>query len=260
MPLSQARFPYTGPCYGPGSPNQTMNYSTVKGLKRGLMRLGYLSGQLGSETDDYGLALSQSMKQFQKSENLTRDGDYGRAEYAALREARLTSGPHTGEYALDALALKYVREDLVTICYPHPDVSGTYVGQGLHQTTGIYGNWSIDFMAPGGTAVLAPERCRVTRFSGHDPSLWPNQSAGIWGWSIYFETASGYNFFSTHYGKRTCQVGQILDPGDQLGVVGSWPGSPGRSHTHLGCSSVRGTDDAKRHITAISKAPKLPEL
>lgn len=259
MPLTQAQFPYTGPCYAPPSPNQTKNYSTVKGLKRGMIRLGYLNQPLGSETDDYGLDLKAAMKKFQKVERLTQNGHYGRGEYASLREAKVPAGPNKGQYALDSLALKYVREDLVSLCYPHPDVDGVWVGQGLHQTTGIYGNWAIDFMAHGGTPVLAVERARIVRFSGHDPKLWPT-GAGIWAWSIYYSTTTGYDFFSTHYGSRTCKVGQIVEVGDQLGLVGNWPGDPGRSHTHLGCSSVRGTSDAKRHIEAISKAPKLPEL
>ncbi len=259
MPLTPTQFPYTGPCFGPGA-KQTENYATVKGLKRGMIRLGYLEQTLGEETDDYGLALSSAMKKFQKSENLTRSGNYGRGEYAALLYRKLSEGPHKGEYAMDRLALKYVREDLLTICYPHPDVDGVFVGQGLHQTTGIPGNWAIDFMAPGGTPILAVERCTIVRFSGHDPRLPPNNSAGIWGWSTYFSTAAGYQFFLTHQSDRTCRVGQVVPVGEQIGVVGRWPGDPGRSHSHLGCSSPRGVTDAKAHITAISKAAKLPDL
>lgn len=257
--LTAKQYPYTGPCYGPGT-KQTTNYSTVKGLKRAMIRLGYLAGELGKETDDYGSALKAAMKKFQRSENLTQDGNYDRSEYAELRYRKLKTGPHAGEYALDALALKYVREDVLTLCYPHPDIMGTYVGQGLHQTTGIYGNWAIDFMAHGGTPVLAVERMTIVRFSGHDPSLSPSNGAGIWGWSIYATTASGYNYFATHMNARTCKPGDVVEVGDQIGIVGHWPGDEGRSHTHLGCSSVRGVADAKAHITAISKAPKLPDL
>jgi murein DD-endopeptidase MepM/ murein hydrolase activator NlpD len=256
--LSQTRFPYTGPCFGPGA-KQTLNYSTVKGLKRGFIRLGLLDQKLGEETDDYGPALAAAMRKYQRREHLTANGNYGRGEYASLRDERLTTGPHQGEYALDSLALKYIRDDVFTICYPHPDVDGTWIGQGLHETSGITGNWAIDFMAHGGTPVLAPERARVTRFSGHDPRMSPS-GPGIWGWSIYFVTATGYNYFSTHYSVRTCRVGQVLEVGQQLGLVGDWPNDPGRSHTHLGCSSVRGTADAKRHILAISQAAKLPPL
>lgn len=257
--LTQAKFPYTGPCYGSGA-NHTENYATVKGLKRAMIRLGYLNQTLGDETDDYGSSLVAAMKKFQKSETLTQNGNYQRGEYAALRERKLKDGPHAGEYALDSLALKYIRSNLVSMCYPHPDVAGVYVGQGLHETTGIYGNWAIDFMAHGGTAILAVERIRITRFSGHDPSYGANQSAGIWGWSTYFETTTGYRFFLTHQVSRTCKIGQIMDVGEQIGIVGHWPGDEGRSHSHLGCSSVRGVTDAKRHITAISTSPKLPEL
>jgi len=146
------------------------------------------------------------------------------------------------------------------MCYPHPNVPGIYVGQGLHQTTGVYGNWAIDFMAHGGTPVLAVERARITRFSGHDPSMSPNNSAGIWGWTIYYETVSGYTYFCTHMSQRTCTPGQIVDVGTQIGIVGHWPGDEGRSHTHLGCSSVRGVADAKKHILSVSTSPKLPDL
>lgn len=261
MPLTFTDFPYTGPCYGPPNAQQTKNYSTVKGLKRAMIRLGYLDQELGTETDDYGAALRAAMKKFQRSENIETDGHYKRAGYAALRYRKLESGPHKGEYALDRLARKYVREDVLKQCYPHPDISGVYVGQGPHQTTGIYGNWAIDFMAPGGTPVLAVERCRIIRFSGHDPDLPPSNAAGIWGWSIYYDSiATGYHYFSTHYGKRMCQVGQIMAMGDQIGLVGRWPGDAGRSHTHLGCSSVRGVADAKKHILEISQATKLPDL
>lgn len=260
MPLTLAQYPYTGPCYGPPGDKQTKNYSTVKGLKRAMIRLGYLDQKLGSETDDYGADLKLAMKKFEKSENLTQSGNYLRGEYAALRYRKVASGPHKGEYALDSLARAYIKEDVLKLCYPHPAISGTYVGQGLHQTTGIYGNWAIDFMAHGGTPVLAVERARITRFSGHDPSIPPNHSAGIWGWSIYYESVTGYHYFSTHYGARTCQVGQIVEVGTQIGIVGNWPGDSGRSHTHLGCSSVKGTTDAKKHMLTIAAAPKLPEM
>lgn len=257
--LTPKQFPYTGPCKGPGA-NQTMNYSTVKGLKRAMIRLGYLNQKLGSETDDYGAELSAAMKKFQKAEHLTQNGNYARGEYAELRYAKVHDGPHKGEFALDSLALSYIHKDVLALCYPHPDVAGVFVGQGLHQTTGIFGNWAIDFMAHGGTPILAPERCRIVRFSGHNPNHPPSNGAGIWGLSTYFETTAGYQFFLTHQSARTCKVGQILDVGDQLGVVGSWPGDPSRSHSHLGCSSSKGQTDAKKHITAISQAPKLPEL
>jgi len=97
MPLTLAQFPYTGPCFGPPGDRQTRNYSTVKGLKRAMIRLGYLDQKLGSETDDYGPELKAAMKRFQKSENLTQDGNYERSEYGALRYRKVQAGPHKGE-------------------------------------------------------------------------------------------------------------------------------------------------------------------
>lgn len=261
--LTVAQFPYTGPCYGPPGTStkpQTLNYATVKGLKRALIRLDLLDVELGEETDDYGAPMKAAMKKFQKRNGLTQSGNYGRGEYAELRYEKLKDGPHRGEYALDQLARQYVKEDVLKMCYPHPDVDGVFVGQGLHQTTGIDGNWAIDFMAPGGTPVLAPERMTVTRYSGHDPSNWPSNGAGIWGWSMYCVTPSNYAWFFTHMSTRTARVGQTVEVGQQLGVCGKWPGDSGRSHTHGGCSSPRGTTDAKNHVIAVSKAPKLPEL
>src|SRR5580765_8404780 len=118
MPLTNSQFPYTGPCYGPGSSRQTTNYSTVKGLKRAMIRLGYLAQPLGDETDVYGIELKNAMKKFQKSENLTQNGNYGGAEYSTLKYRKLKVGPLKGEYALDSLALKYIREDALRLCYP----------------------------------------------------------------------------------------------------------------------------------------------
>lgn len=259
--LTVKQFPYTGPCYGPGT-KQTLNYSTVKGLKRAMIRLGYLDQTLGEETDDYGSALRAAMKIYQHNNGLTRTGDYGKGTWFCLRSEKVPGGPHAGEWAMDALALKYVRDDVMKLCYPHPEGYTSVVCQGLHQTDGLpWPNYAMDFCAPGGTPVVAVERATVTKLSGHDPSLPPNNVIGIWGWTIYYESTDGvYDYFSTHYGSRTVKVGQLVEMGTVIGQVGSWPGNPGRSHTHLGASSKKGTTDAKNRITAISQADRVPLL
>jgi hypothetical protein len=151
--LTAKQFPYTGPCFGPGS-KQTLNYSTVKGLKRAMIRLGLLDQKLGEETDDYGSALRAAMKAYQRSVHLTATGDYGKGTWLALRAEKLELGPHAGEWAMDALALKYVKADVLTLCYPHPEGALSQVCQGPHQTDGLpWTNWAIDFCAPGGTPV-----------------------------------------------------------------------------------------------------------
>jgi hypothetical protein len=259
MALSITKFPYTGPLYGPSSAEpQSLNRETVKGLKRAMIRLQYLDQPLGSETDDFGAELEKAFRIWFKNEFGVKWTHYGTGSWTGLRSAKIPGGPHKGEYALDSKALSYVREDALKECYPHPlGAPGTYVGQGLHQTDGIPGNWAIDFMAPGGTKVLAVVNATVSKLSGHAPGDGANQRIGIFGWSIYYDTPDGYRFFSTHYGKRFVTLGQRVDVGQVVAEVGNWPGEPSRSHTHLGCSSVRGIADAKRKITSISQAKRV---
>ena len=88
-------------------------------------------------------------------------------------------------------------------------------------------------------------------------ALGAEQTIGIFGWSIHYETAAGYRYFSTHYGLRSVQEGEIVQVGQIIGTVGSWPGDPGRSHTHLGVTSPLGTADAKKRITTISQAVRV---
>jgi hypothetical protein len=258
-PITVARFPYTGPLYGPSHPEpSSRNRSTVKGLKRAHIRLGYLDQRLGDETDDFGAALERAFRSWYADEFDAKWTYYGLGSWNGLRAAKVRKGPHAGEFAMDALALSYVREDALAECYPHPlGAPGTTIGQGLHQTDGVYGNWAIDFMAPGGTKVLAVVNATVSKLSGHSPADGVIDPPGIFGWSIYYDTADGFRFYSTHYGKRTVMLGQRVDVGKVVGEVGSWPGDPGRSHTHLGCSSVRGTSAAKAKILSISNAPRV---
>ena len=251
--LSVTKFPYTGPLV-PG----VRNRASVKGLKRAQIRLGYLDAPLGSETDDWGDALTVAFKKWWKAAGGVGPWSaYGRGSWTLMRSQKLTSGPNKGQYAMDAKALAYVREDALTRCYPHPaGVSGVYIGQDLHPTTGVLGNYAIDFMAPGGTKVLAVENAEIVRLSGRDPKLgW--YDGGIFGWSIWYETAEGVRYFSTHYGTRSVAVGQRVDCGEVIGTVGKWPGDPGRSHTHLGCSHPLGIAAAKKRITEIKNAKKI---
>jgi Peptidase family M23 len=256
--LSEKSFPYTGPLYGPSHTEPaSRNRETIKGLKRALIRLGYLEQPLGSETDDFGTELEVAFRKWLMKEHSIKWSYYGRGVWLILRDTKLATGPNQGQWAMDAKALAYVREDALKECYPHPlGAPGTFIGQGLHPTDGIPGNWAIDFMAPGGTKVLAVVNARVTRLSGHPPSEgW--HGPGIFGWSIYYETTDGYTFFSTHFGERFVGEGQVIDVGQVIAEVGHWPGDPGRSHTHLGCSSVKGTAAAKAKITSISQAKRV---
>lgn len=260
VPLTEKQFPYTGPFYGPSSPKgPTKNTSSIKGIKRGMIRGGFLAQQIGSETDDFGAALEDALRSFQRKVEISpATGQYGRNTWLNMRSLRVPAEmPNEGQYAMDALALRYVKADALTRVYPHPKDSLSQVCQGLHPTAGLTANWAIDFCAPGGTKVLAVEKATITKLSGRDPADGADQTIGIFGWSIHYETPDGYRYFSTHYGARSCHLGDVVTPGQVIGTVGFWPGDPGRSHTHLGVTSPLGTTDAKKRITAVSTSPRV---
>lgn len=258
--LTIKQFPYTGPLYGPSNEKgPTNNRLTNKGLKRGLIRQGLLDQPLGEETDDFGAEYETALKKFQRQEGIKpASGQYGRDTWLAMRAARVPAEyPNAGKYAMDSLACSYVRQDALHMCYPHPVGALSQIGQGLHQTDGLYGNWAIDFMAPGGTKVLAVERATIKKLSGRPPSAgW--YGPGIFGYSIHYETSEGLRYFSTHYGARSrLAVGDTVDVGQVLGTVGSWPGDPSRSHTHLGVTHPLGEAAAKKRITEVSSAQRV---
>jgi murein DD-endopeptidase MepM/ murein hydrolase activator NlpD len=147
-----------------------------------------------------------------------------------------------------------------SLVYPHPKgaastVSGGIPG-GLHPTVGLAHNWALDFMAPGGTPVLAVEKGTIWRLSGHNP----NEGViggSICGWSTYLLTPDGLIYFYTHQGERYVQLTEKVRKGQVIGKVLSWPHDPGRSHTHLGVTHPMGDRASKRAIQNVGKAPHV---
>lgn len=145
------------------------------------------------------------------------------------------------------------------LCYPHPSGHGLHRPPygGLHPTLGLSGNWALDFMAPGGTPVFAPQDATVTRLSGHDPATGVH-SGSIFGWSIYLRTVGRVEYYATHLDRRVVPIGRKVKRGDLLGYVGHWPHDPGRSHTHLGVTHPMGKRASVARIEQVAKAPMLP--
>lgn len=126
----------------------------------------------------------------------------------------------------------------------------------LHPTLGLAYNWALDFMAPGGTPVLAVEEGTIWKLSGHDPAQGVVLGS-VFGWNVYLHTKSGLLYFYTHLGVRNVKLGQKMKPGGLIGYVGNWPGDPGRSHTHLGVTHPVTAAASKAQIVRVSKAPIL---
>lgn len=145
--------------------------------------------------------------------------------------------------------------------YPHPkppDTARPPAGD-LHPTLGLPGNWALDFMAPGGTPVLAPQDATVTRLSGHDPAEGVIDGS-VFGRSVYLTTSGGVVYFATHLGNVAVKLGQHVKLGALVGHVGTWPHDPPRSHTHLGVTHPAGKTAAVARILAVSRAPRASGL
>ncbi len=144
--------------------------------------------------------------------------------------------------------------------YPHP--AGEFAHRpphsDLHATGGIPGNAALDFMAAGGTAILAPQDCLVIRLSGHDPSTGTHGAGDIFGWSTYLHVPDGF-YFLTHQGIRFVKEGQWVKKGTLIGRVGHWPHDPGRSHTHLGFTHQKGWSAGVQRIFKVADGPTRPD-
>lgn len=142
------------------------------------------------------------------------------------------------------------------IVNPVPLGTRDLVCQGLHATSGLYGNWAIDFCVPPGTKVLAVEDATIRKLSGHDPSDDTWDAMGVYGWSVHYETSHGYRYFLTHLGVRSpLRVGQRVLAGQVLGQVGNQKFRP--DHLHLGVTSPISQADARARIKKVADAPQV---
>ena len=201
---------------------------------------------------------------FQRQSRLDPDGVIGSDTFAKLRVTVVPPGlAAAGQFAFDRTCLNLLaeaREKTPPLVFPFLEESRVSVAlTGLHVTEGIAGNWALDFMCPGGTPIVVCEDARIVRLSGRDPAEGADQRRGIFGLNTHFETAAGYRYFTTHFGKRAAGLseGDKIKAGDLLGEVGSWPDNPPRSHLHQGVSSPHGQADAQRRIQAVARAPRV---
>jgi len=147
-----------------------------------------------------------------------------------------------------------------SLCYPHPkDAKSVVAGgvpKGIHPTAGLAHNWAYDYLALGGTAVLAVEKSTVWRLSGHNPTEGV-YGGDIFGWNTYLITRDGLIYFYTHQGERFVQVGDKVRKGQVIGKVGHWPNDPGRSHTHLGVTHPMGDRASRTAASNVARAPHV---
>lgn len=229
----------------------------VEAVRRGSIR--YLSDDLAwarymkqttASRRTFGPGMRALVTRVQHKARVVEDGKAGATVNRVLRK----NGAY--DVVCDALLSAYAASR-VDYCYPHPLGANSSICQGLHVTAGLPGNWAIDFCAPGTTLVLAVVQAEVVKISGHPPTYVVDGATGIFGWNLHYVTADGYRWFSTHYGELLVREGQRVTVGQPVGRVGRWPGSPSRSHTHLGVTSPKGWLDAQRMIEKVAHAPRV---
>lgn len=101
--------------------------------------------------------------------------------------------------------------------------------QGPHHTDGFPGSGrtAVDIAARVGAPVLAPEDGKITRDTGHAPAT--SGTANINGYSLYYEGASGTNYFMTHM-SWVAKPGTYRK-GDKIGVIADH--TQGGAHLHV---------------------------
>jgi len=148
---------------------------------------------------------------------------------------------------------------------PHPNVLQQIIPKryltsigGLHPTEGLPDYEAMDWMAPSGSPVVAPEAGKVHRFSGYNPELPPPLGIhGPYGLSLYMLGESGTDYYMTHLGAYHCSVGDKVFAGQLLAQVGDYAQWGGADHCHCGLHNGTVTNDMLRH--ALPPADPTPD-
>jgi hypothetical protein len=226
----------------------------VYAVKRGVAmtlgegRLARVVAQGPRQRETFGDVMLADVKLIQKQHGIPATGTVGQTTFDVIVK-------HWDSYAASVYET-YRSQVQPTMVFPIAAGPPATVCQGLHQTAGLLGNWAIDFCAPPGAPVVAPEPGWVSRLSGHPPTedLWDSQ--GVFGWTVYLDTRAGYRYFITHMGKRAVKTGDRLMAGDPVGFVGDQHYRP--DHLHCGCTSPLGPSDARKRIVQVSRSKRVP--
>lgn len=234
----------------------------VYGVKRSVCRAldAHDSGRrlAALEADDaaakrtFGVFFTKQVKQCRKLMGYAQTGIVDQSFWNAL-----VRGGWPDRRAIELMNNYIDAHPALAVCYPVPMGEVAGVCQGIHPTAGLAGNYAIDFCCAPGTTVVAVEAGTVVKLSGKTPSLDTWDQSGTFGWSTHFRTAAGYRYFVTHLGSRApgIHVGQRLEVGDTIGKVGDQVFRP--DHVHYGVSSPVSSADARKRITAVSRAPRV---
>lgn len=203
----------------------------------------------------YGRGKKRAVNRLKKAERWPEDGIYTRSVCYRLADDGCFK-PYE-EWLLE----QYDRPHEVELVYPIGRGFDSWICQRLHWTSGLPGKAGYDFCVPeitgNGAPIVAVERGEITRLSGSDPRFDTWDSSGVFGWSVYYRTPTGREYYVTHIGRRPTgqRLGQKVEPGTIIGYVGDQRFRP--DHVHYSVSSPLGPGDAARWIERISSSPRV---
>jgi hypothetical protein len=168
MAVSTSDFPYTGPYSVEGNGKHKGN--TAIALKRAMSRLGFLPWEPDKWDNLFNKKLEEALDEWNPGKN-----GYAEGRYDKIRGAKVTSGSHKGEYALDSECRRLVKEEAKSQegwsnlgpCFN----GGKSVLQHdlTHATSGISLYPAFDDAFSQGTTIIAPEEITVTKASSSNP-------------------------------------------------------------------------------------------
>lgn len=112
MTLSTKQVPYTGQ-KGSDATKHDSDAPTIEALKRAMVRLDYLQKPLDQLDTKWpaGGAFDQAFGRWKLAVGLSNDHTYGENAWDKIRAAKVTSGSHAGEYALDSYAQNLIQQE-----------------------------------------------------------------------------------------------------------------------------------------------------
>lgn len=208
MTLSSSTFPYTGPYSIDG--NGKHKGPTALSLKRAMSRLGFLPW----EPDKWDEHFNQKLENALDAWHPGGANGYAEGRWEKIRAAKVKSGSHAGEYALDSVCINLVADEHAA-SKPKVPALGPMVAGGksvldhdcTHATSGIPLYPAFDDVFYQGAKIIAPEKLTVTRQSSSNP-----------GHAFYADGASKLRWWFGHL-DRTPNVGRVFAKGELIGLT-----------------------------------------
>lgn len=240
--LTKTQVPFTGPYSVAGLGRHRGN--TPLALKSAMARLGFLPWEPDKWDDVFNNKLEAALDEWDAGKS-----GYAEGRWLKLRAAKVKSGPHAGEWALDASSQLLIRQEYASRKKTIPNLGPLYHG-GMtvllhdltHDTDGLprlangTSLWpAFDDAFAVGTSIIACENMTVYKTSSSVP-----------GNAFYARGASKIRYWFGHL-DRTNYVGKSFQRGDLIGRVAVNHVSVAHCHAALNIEELVGVGKYLAH-------------